>query len=171
MKFAMFFIAEYANMISMSALMATLFFGGWDIPFTRWDNEGGHTVLKTVLTLGSFAFKTGFFLFFFMWIRWTLPRFRYDQLMTLGWKILFAVLLEYILIIAATILVLNAIGIPRGVPYSLCLFAVNLALGVFFVYWFDRGRLISPATRRVSKEELAKLRARTSSNVLLPSEE
>ena len=52
MKFSLFFIAEYANMVTASALMATLFFGGWDIPFTLWDNLAPHTVLKTLLTLG-----------------------------------------------------------------------------------------------------------------------
>src|SRR3954469_19873241 len=81
MKFSLFFIAEYCNMITVSALMATLFFGGWDIPFTLWDNLAPHTGLKTLLTLGCFATKVGFFVFVFMWIRWTLPRFRYDQLM------------------------------------------------------------------------------------------
>ena len=52
MKFSMFFIAEYANMMTASALMATLFFGGWDIPFTLWDNVAPHTLLKTLLTFG-----------------------------------------------------------------------------------------------------------------------
>ena len=88
MKFSLFFIAEYANMVTASALMATLFFGGWDIPFTLWDNVAPHTGLKTFLTLGCFATKVLFFVFLYMWIRWTLPRFRYDQLMSLGWKIL-----------------------------------------------------------------------------------
>src|SRR3954464_6523294 len=87
MKFSMFFIAEYANMVTASALMATLFFGGWDIPFTQWDNVAPHTGLKFLLTLLAFIMKTGFFVFFYMWIRWTLPRFRYDQLMALGWKL------------------------------------------------------------------------------------
>jgi NADH-quinone oxidoreductase subunit H len=81
MKFSMFFIAEYANMVTTSALMATLFFGGWDIPFTAWDNAAPHTALKTLLTTVLFFGKTLFFVFFYMWIRWTLPRFRYDQLM------------------------------------------------------------------------------------------
>ena len=87
MKFSMFFIAEYANMVTASALMATLFFGGWDIPFTLWDNVAPHTLLKTLVTFGcSSALKMLFFVFVFIWIRWTLPRFRYDQLMSLGWK-------------------------------------------------------------------------------------
>src|SRR5256884_8877251 len=82
MKFSMFYIAEYSNMVTASALMATLFFGGWDIPFTSWDS-GDPTVLKTLATLAVFGAKTLFFLFTYIWIRWTLPRFRYDQLMAL----------------------------------------------------------------------------------------
>ena len=100
MKFSMFFIAEYANMVTASALMATLFFGGWDIPFTAWDNAAPHTGLKTLLTTLLFYGKTLFFVFFYMWIRWTVPRFRYDQLMALGWKILLPISLAYIVIIA-----------------------------------------------------------------------
>ncbi|HZH80442.1 MAG TPA: NADH-quinone oxidoreductase subunit NuoH, partial [Gemmatimonadales bacterium] len=87
MKFSMFYIAEYSNMVTASALMATFFFGGYDIPFTQWDNVPPWTVVKTLATLGAFLIKTGFFLFFFIWVRWTLPRFRYDQLMALGWKV------------------------------------------------------------------------------------
>ena len=88
MKFSMFPIAEYANMITASAMMATLFFGGWDIPFTHWDNVAPWSALKSILTFGAFATKVVFFIFFYIWIRWTLPRFRYDQLMALGWKVL-----------------------------------------------------------------------------------
>ena len=87
MKFSFFFIAEYANMVTASALMATLFFGGWDIPLTAWDNTAPHTGIKTALTALVFLTKILFFIFLFMWVRWTLPRFRYDQLMALGWKI------------------------------------------------------------------------------------
>ena len=75
-------------MVTAGALMATLFLGGWDIPFTGWDNAAPFTVLKTILTLGCFLTKTGFFVFVFIWIRWTLPRFRYDQLMKLSWRAL-----------------------------------------------------------------------------------
>ncbi len=88
MKFSLFPISEYVNMVTASALFVTLFFGGWDIPFTQWDNTGPATVAKSLLTLGMFSFKVTFFVFFYIWIRWTLPRFRYDQLMNLGWKVL-----------------------------------------------------------------------------------
>ncbi|MGH7521313.1 MAG: NADH-quinone oxidoreductase subunit NuoH, partial [Gemmatimonadales bacterium] len=103
MKFSMFYIAEYSNMVTASALMATLFFGGWDIPFTSWDSTGDPSVLKTLLTLAAFSAKTFFFLFTYVWVRWTLPRFRYDQLMALGWKVLLPLALLYITVLAVAI--------------------------------------------------------------------
>jgi NADH-quinone oxidoreductase subunit H len=85
MKFSMFFMAEYVNMVTASALAVTLFLGGWQlgfpVPFGGWP--------LWLLQIGAFLAKVGFFLVLFVWVRWTLPRFRYDQLMTLGWKRLF----------------------------------------------------------------------------------
>ena len=160
MKFSMFFIAEYANMVTASALMATLFFGGWDIPFTLWDNLAPHTGVKTLLTLGSFATKTLFFVFFFMWIRWTLPRFRYDQLMSLGWKFLLPLSLGYIVAIATTVVTLDALGFARGsVPFHTGLILLNVAAVVILFNIVDRGRLISPAYSRLNRRDLDKLRA------------
>jgi NADH-quinone oxidoreductase subunit H len=160
MKFSFFFIAEYANMVTGSALMATLFFGGWDIPLTAWDNTAPHTGIKTVLTALAFLLKILFFIFLFMWIRWTLPRFRYDQLMALGWKILLPLSLAYIVIIAGVILALDAAGVPRGWMYGAALFGVNLVMMLLLVFGLDRGRIISPATTRVGGGELGRLRAR-----------
>jgi NADH-quinone oxidoreductase subunit H len=156
----MFFISEYSAMITQSALMVTLFFGGWDIPFTTWDNAGEASVLKTLTTLASFGLKTLFFLFTFIWIRWTLPRFRYDQLMSLGWKIMLPVALAYIVFIASATLALDAAGIARGRTYGLILFALNLVLLVLLFVVLDRGRLISPASARTRASEVARLRAR-----------
>src|SRR5207245_6040584 len=85
MKFSMFYIAEYANMLTASALMATLFFGGWDIPFTSWANGPPWQLANTLATGAVFCVKTACFMFLYIWVRWTLPRFRYDQLMALGW--------------------------------------------------------------------------------------
>jgi NADH-quinone oxidoreductase subunit H len=144
MKFSMFYIAEYSNMVTASALMATLFFGGWDIPFTAWDQSGEPSVLKTLATLATFLAKTGFFLFTYIWIRWTLPRFRYDQLMALGWKVLLPLSLGYLAIIATAIWFLHAqLGWTYGTPFALALGAVNLVLLVAVVWWLDRGRLVS----------------------------
>ena len=108
MKFSMFYIAEYSNMVTASALMTTLFFGGWDVPFTTWDNTPPWTPLKTVLTLGSFTLKTIFFLFLFIWVRWTLPRFRYDQLINLGWKVLLPLSLVNVMVTALVILLVQS---------------------------------------------------------------
>ncbi len=158
MKFSMFFIAEYANMLTASGMMATLFLGGWDIPFTSWDNTGDPSVLKTLLTLVSFALKAGFFLFFYMWIRWTLPRFRYDQLMSLGWKFLLPLSLGYIVLIASALLALQALGIQQGVLQTGILFVLNVAVLVLVFVIFDRGRLVSPTTSRMSAAEMLRLR-------------
>lgn len=89
LRFAMFFMGEYANLITASALIVCFYFGGWNLPFLEWANFG--PVLGGVLAALTFAAKVAFFLFFFIWVRWTVPRFRYDQLMDLGWKRLFPI--------------------------------------------------------------------------------
>jgi NADH-quinone oxidoreductase subunit H len=89
MKFAMFFMAEYIAMITASALVVTLFLGGWQLGFPV-NLEGWPLWL---LQIAAFSVKTGFFLFLFVWVRWTFPRFRYDQLMNIGWKGLFQIAL------------------------------------------------------------------------------
>jgi NADH-quinone oxidoreductase subunit H len=156
MKFSLFFIAEYANMVTASALMATLYFGGWTFPGLAGPP---YTGLQTVLTLGIFLAKVLFFLFTFMWIRWTLPRFRYDQLMSLGWKVMLPLALGYIVVISGVILGLDRLALPRGPIYGLALFAVNIVLLVILFLIVDRGRIISPAYGRMRPAELARLRA------------
>ena len=99
MKFASFFLAEYTNMITASALIVTLFFGGWHVPFLQ--QLGLSVLVEQIIQIIAFVIKTGFFLFFFIWVRWTLPRFRYDQLMNLGWKALLPLGLLNIVITAA----------------------------------------------------------------------
>ncbi len=144
MKFSMFYIAEYSNMVTASALMATLFFGGWDIPLTHWDDTGDPTVLKTLLTLAAFSAKTFFFLFTYIWVRWTLPRFRYDQLMALGWKVLLPMSLVYITVLAAAIWFLRIrLGWEYGKLMAGGLGALNLVLLIALVWWLDRGRIVS----------------------------
>lgn len=86
MKLGFYLFAEYINMFTSSAVMATLFFGGYNFPFMN-DLGLSHNVVTILGTITLFL-KIGFGIFFFMWVRWTLPRFRYDQLMNLGWKIL-----------------------------------------------------------------------------------
>jgi len=166
MKFSMFFIAEYANMVTASALMSTLFFGGWDIPFTAWDNAAPHTGLKTLVTAGVFLGKIMFFIFFFMWIRWTLPRFRYDQLMALGWKILLPLVLAYIVAIASAVVGLQLAGIaPSSWQFSAALFGLNVLVMLIVLYVLDRGRIVSPAYSRLGQREVQELRAVTTRRV------
>jgi NADH-quinone oxidoreductase subunit H len=144
MKFSMFYIAEYSNMVTASALMATLFFGGWDIPFTRWDSTGDPSILKTLLTLAAFGAKTFFFLFTYVWVRWTLPRFRYDQLMALGWKVLLPLALIYITVLATAIWFLRVrLGWEYGPGMAWALGGLNLVLLVPLVWWLDRGRIVA----------------------------
>lgn len=86
MKLGFFLFAEYINMFISSAIMATLFFGGYDMPFVNEANFSPN--IAALIGIAALLGKVVFFLFVFMWVRWTIPRFRYDQLMNLGWKIL-----------------------------------------------------------------------------------
>jgi NADH-quinone oxidoreductase subunit H len=97
MKFAMFFMGEYAAMFVASALMVTLFFGGWSLPFAPF-NAPAQTLGVGLAHIGIFLVKVCAFLFFYIWVRWTIPRFRYDQLMALGWKLFIPLTLFNILI-------------------------------------------------------------------------
>jgi NADH-quinone oxidoreductase subunit H len=149
MKFSMFYIAEYSNMVTASALMATLFFGGWDIPFTHWDDTGDLTVLKTLATAAVFFAKTFFFLFLYIWVRWTLPRFRYDQLMALGWKVMLPLALTYLTVVATAIWFFHdQLGWAYDTRFSVAMFAVNLALAVPLFFVLDRGHLVSGSVQR-----------------------
>jgi len=85
MKFALFFMGEYANMLAGSAMMVTLFFGGWTLPFGGLD-QPATTMLNGLIHIGIFIGKILVFMGVFIWVRWMLPRFRYDQLMDLGWR-------------------------------------------------------------------------------------
>jgi NADH-quinone oxidoreductase subunit H len=172
MKFSMFPISEYANMVTASAMFVTLFFGGWDIPFTQWDNSGPATVAKALLTFGLFSAKVIFFVFFYIWVRWTLPRFRYDQLMSLGWKFMLPVALAYIVIAASAILGLDYLGLARGSwGFLLAMMGLNLVLVVLLFVILDRGRLISPAYSRLERERMSHLRLQAQRrNTLAPGE-
>jgi NADH-quinone oxidoreductase subunit H len=147
MKFSMFFIAEYANMVTVSAMVTTLFLGGWDIPFTHWDETPG--VLQTVATGGMMFLKVFFWLFFFMWVRWTLPRFRYDQLMSLGWKVLMPIGLAYVMLIAGAIYLTENVFAVTSLAVKLALLTlINVGLGYIVFMVLDRGLLISGSRSR-----------------------
>jgi NADH-quinone oxidoreductase subunit H len=96
MSFALFFLAEYINMVTVSAVATNLFLGGWHWPFPlAWGWPFG--VLNWLL-------KVAFLLFFYIWMRWTLPRYRYDQLMTFGWKWLLPAAVVNIILVAAGVI-------------------------------------------------------------------
>jgi NADH-quinone oxidoreductase subunit H len=97
MKFGMFYMGEYAAMFVMAALVATLFFGGWTLPFAPC-NAPARTLGIGVLHIGIFVAKVLAVLFVYIWVRWTLPRFRYDQLMGLGWKVFIPLTIVNILV-------------------------------------------------------------------------
>ncbi len=86
LKFAMFFLAEYANMIVASALISALYLGGWNLPFVH--DLGLNPTLTILFQITTYFIKILCVLFFFIWVRWSIPRFRYDQLMSLGWKVM-----------------------------------------------------------------------------------
>ena len=104
MKFAGFFLAEYANMIIASAMIVTLYLGGYNLPFIDVYSLGFSAGLVTLIQIFMFLIKTGALLFFFIWVRWSLPRFRYDQLMNLGWKVMFPLSLINIVWVALLIM-------------------------------------------------------------------
>ena len=112
MKFGMFFLTDFLETIMVAALATTLFFGGWQVPFLLPDGfhfpwGAGFPVSNLVYVLmgvASFSIKVLIFCFLFMQLRWTLPRFRYDQLMSLGWKRLFPIALVNIVVTAVVLL-------------------------------------------------------------------
>jgi NADH-quinone oxidoreductase subunit H len=151
MKFSLFFIAEYANMLTISAMVTTLYFGGWDIPFTHWDEIPGWP--QMIATGGFFVAKVFFWLYFFMWIRWTLPRFRYDQLMSLGWKFLLPLALGYVMVVATTLYVADSwLGLAGSVQGRLWVAtAVSAVCFGIVIFALDRGVVISGADRALQQ--------------------
>ena len=103
------------------------------------------------------------FVFVFMWVRWTVPRFRYDQLMALGWKVMLPLSLVYIVAMAGAIVGLNYAGFVRGSwQFGAALLALNIVLVVVVFVVLDRGRIVSPACSRLDRRNLEKLRRATS---------
>lgn len=114
MKFGMFFLAEYVNFFVASFIITILFFGGYLLPWEAayahvfYDNDLGW--LLTILQILALLVKTAFWAFVFLWVRWTLPRFKYNQLMTLGWKYLLPISLANIAVIAIIVAIIRSIG-------------------------------------------------------------
>lgn len=104
MKLGFYLFAEYINMFLSSAVITCLYFGGYNFPFMDMVQANTHEILFALMCVGVFLAKIIFFIFFFMWVRWTIPRFRFDQLMNLGWKVLLPLSIVNMLITGAVIL-------------------------------------------------------------------
>jgi len=109
MKLGFYLFAEYINMFISSVMISTLYFGGYNYPFMTWVAENAGQNIATLIGVGALFAKALFFVFFFMWVRWTLPRFRYDQLMNLGWKGLLPLSILNLLITGVVMLFLKGI--------------------------------------------------------------
>jgi NADH-quinone oxidoreductase subunit H len=144
LKFAMFYLAEYINMTTVSALAATLFFGGWHAPWplNMWDgaNSGWWPVLW-------FTAKVWVFLFGYFWLRATLPRLRYDQFMALGWKILIPISLVWVMV-AAVIRSMRDQGYPHWTPVLVVASVVVTAVLLFYLQKPLSGKPIRQRARR-----------------------
>ncbi|MGB4399149.1 MAG: NADH-quinone oxidoreductase subunit NuoH [Daejeonella sp.] len=106
-KMGAFMFAEYLNMFLASAVMSTLYFGGYNYPGMDWVNELTGPTIGPLIGMGVLFLKIFVFIFFFMWVRWTVPRFRYDQLMNLGWKILIPLAIANIVITSIVITIVD----------------------------------------------------------------
>jgi NADH-quinone oxidoreductase subunit H len=142
LKFAMFFLAEYINLITVSALCTTLFLGGWRpiYPFSQisWMSEGYFPIVW-------FLVKVIAFIFVFIWLRGTLPRLRYDQFMKLGWKVLIPVSLLWILLVASIRTLTNEVSSTRD-----RLTYIGFAMAAFFILFY-----LWPQKKSRTAEELA----------------
>lgn len=105
MKFALFFLAEYANVIVSSAMITTLYLGGWQVPYLQ--DIGLPAMATSIIQVLAFGAKVILLVLFFIWVRWTVPRFRYDQLMNMGWRIMLPLGILNLVITAIVILFLK----------------------------------------------------------------
>ncbi len=107
MKMGFYMFSEYVSMFFSSAFISVLFFGGYNYPCMDWVSENWGVNIANALAVFSLLGKIAFFIFFYMWVRWTIPRFRYDQLMKLGWKILFPLAIVNIFLVGLVMVILN----------------------------------------------------------------
>jgi NADH-quinone oxidoreductase subunit H len=145
LKFALFFLAEYVNMSTVSALATTLFLGGWRAPWPiselAWANEGYWPVLW-------FLGKMYIFIFIFIWLRGTLPRLRYDQFMAFGWKRLIPIALAWIVAVSA----IRSISLSGGFDRTYLLAAIGV-IAVLFLILFFLGEEEKPEEREEAPKE------------------
>ena len=108
MKFGMFFLAEYGNMATSGAIITLLFLGGWQLPFpAQWLGLTEGSIWLAIAQFASFLLKIILVAVFFIWVRWSIPRFRYDQLMNLGWKVMLPLALLNIVITGIVLLIIS----------------------------------------------------------------
>lgn len=108
MKFGMFFLAEYMHVVINSMLITTFFFGSYHLPFAGYWLPELNSTTKMILDVSVFTAKTSFFVFFFIWVRWTIPRFKFNQVMNLGWSRLLPISIINFLAIATVLYLLHA---------------------------------------------------------------
>ncbi|MGZ6791887.1 MAG: complex I subunit 1/NuoH family protein, partial [Mycobacteriales bacterium] len=141
LKFAMFFLAEYINIITVSGLATTMFLGGWRPPPGL---SHIHALSTGYFPIVWFLLKVVAFIFFFIWLRGTLPRMRYDQFMKLGWKVLIPLSLVWILLVASIRTLTNEVSSTRDrVTY------IGIGMAVFFLLFS-----LWPAKKQPTAEEL-----------------
>lgn len=109
MRFALFFFAEYTHLVVASSMLATLYLGGYQIPFGSLWLEGAPVWLVAALQVLTFILKMCFFIFVFIWVRWTLPRFKWNHLMELGWKYLLPIGLINVVVTAIVLLIIRSL--------------------------------------------------------------
>src|ERR687883_704580 len=115
MRWSLFFMAEYAAMVVVSAIATALYLGGWYFPFVyRFTEAQGYHTLYVIISLIVFLAKLTFLLYLYFWLRWTLPRFRYDQLMDIGWKWLIPTALVNIVLTGIAIFTVQAVDSWNG---------------------------------------------------------
>jgi NADH-quinone oxidoreductase subunit H len=115
MRWSLFFMAEYAAMVVVASVAATLYLGGWYFPGLHRLDAAGYHNLYVLLSLLAFLVKASVILYIYFWLRWTLPRFRYDQLMDIGWKWLIPSALINIGLTAVAIFVVQALNGWNGI--------------------------------------------------------
>ncbi len=143
LKFALFFLAEYINMATVSALATTLFLGGWHVPF--WIDNVWAGANSGYWPFLWFMGKVMFFVFIFIWLRGTLPRMRYDQFMAFGWKVLIPFSLVWIVMVAAV----RTASLDGGIDRKYLLIALGVVVVIFLAVFFfgeQQARRTSPST-------------------------
>ncbi len=125
MEFGLFFLGEYAHMIATSALLVTIFFGGWHLPYLTPHMEGGFW--QTILKLTIMVAKMAVLIFIYMWVRWTLPRYRFDQIINVGWN--------WLLPMSLALLLLTGIFVYFGIAWTFWMTLANIAVLVAVFLW------------------------------------